>query len=228
MPTINQSIDSPLLTTPIENEKLIGDIWNKYFADKHASIVNNLRLAFKTDPKLYAALTQAFPAFTWPEFADMPKKNSFNDLKATLDKVLSVSGIKALPAVVDAINAYSNQFQTMVNKITSAPAKMPAAQQQPVVHNNLPSKDKVKQLQSLLNANPTGVWDKYSNDLFLAWLRDNGWSQYIKNERYTGNLNDAIRTLLMERAAPGKPSFNPGELEGRQAKRLELLKKIGE
>ncbi len=222
--------DSPLLTTPINSEPLIVGVWKKYFADKHAQIVRLLRSSLRENVQLQAALTQAFPGFTWPEFADMPTKNSFEELKNDLDKLNSIPQVQSAQGVSEAIKLYLDQYNLMLKQLQTpqhgAASKAPRKNLSP----------KVKQLQELLGVPATGSWNPQTNEAFLSWLKEKGWDKYISGNRFTGNIDDAIRTMRLEKDFPDQEQEAPGEpgsldyyvktLEQKQSSRLERLKKL--
>jgi hypothetical protein len=212
-----QQTDSPLLTTPIDSELSVVNIWNKYFAEKHSKIVKIIRTNIKTDPALHTALSSSFPGFEWPEFADTPTKNTFVNIKNALDKIMAVPQAKASIGVEAAVQAYMDQYNAMLKQLQSSASKQPPRAKKPTQ----PSQ-KVKELQSLLSVEQTGFWSQQTNVAFLDWLKTHGWNKYISNGKFTGNINDAITTILAENT--------PAETENpvqRQADRLARLKKLG-
>ncbi len=219
-----QQSDSELfITTPIDNDKVLVSVWDKYFSDKHKEIVDKLRASFQQDQELHAVLSAAFQAFTWPEFAGTPTRNSFKGVKQVVDKLAGIPRAMAAPGVSDAIKLFNAQYDSMLQHLQSSAAKPKAEHPKPKATPALAGK--IKQLQSLLGVKATGVWDKLSNDTFLKWLNEKGWSKYIKGNRFTGKIDDAISALLIEKASPeGQPSV---EFAERQASRLDALKKLG-
>ena len=221
--------ESPLLVDPINSEKMIMGVWNKYFAPKHKSVVDSLRAEIKTDLKLQTDLTKMFPGFTWQEFAYMPMKHSLQELHQIMAQ-LSTAGVSAKTS--DAINLYMAQYKMMLDQLNGQASKAPARTKKPSIS------PKIRQLQQLLGVPETGSWDATSNTAFLSWLRAKGWDKYISGDKFTGNIDDAIRSMLVEKtseqpeqdepAAPGTMEHYMKGLEQRQSARLEILKKIGE
>jgi len=231
----------PLLTTTINSEKIIMNIWNQALAEKHTRVVSSLKAAFQRDPQLKMDLLKIFPLFSWPEFAYMPTKNTLEELKDTLEGIMELPRIQMATEAFDAIQLYISQYNSIVDQLrhskqnnnskpapknpaqqsaTPAPASTPAApagQQQ--------TSPKIKQLQQLLGIAPTGRWDKPSNTAFLGWLKSNGWDKYISGNKFTGKLDDAIRAMLVEKASP-EPKPAETTPQQRQASRLERLKKF--
>lgn len=210
--------DLPLITTKIDDEKLIGGLWNKYFAEKHSSVISNLRALFQQDPALQAKLTTMFPAFSWPEFADMPTQNTLEQLNTTMNRLAQLPEIKASVGTSAAIKLYQDQYNLMVNRLHDMPQKKPAAEHKKPVSNNY---GKIKQLQGLLGAKQTGEWNNETNTVFLNWLKTNGWNKYIVNNRFTGDLDAAINAINIEKATPKE------EPKLKQFSRLDEIKKIG-
>lgn len=222
--------DSPLLTTPINSEPLVMGVWNKYFADKHAKIIQLIRANMRNDVGLQTVLTQAFPGFTWPELADMPTNNTFEQLKNEIDKLNSIPQVQSAQGVPDAIKLYLEQYNLMLKQLQTpqhgAASKAPRKSLSP----------KVKQLQELLGVPATGSWNPQTNTAFLSWLKMKGWDKYISGNRFTGNIDDAIRAMLIEKSSPQEEAEVPGEpgsmdnyvktLEQKQSSRLERLKKL--
>lgn len=230
--TAQQSIPEDVewfLGTPIRGEELLESIWVKYFADKHKNIVDKLRASFQRDPNLKAALEKYF-AGTWPEFQEMPSLgHSFMMEKATLDGLLNVPGVSEAPGIKDAIALYMAQYNAMLQQL-----QHPSKDQTNVTSKNPAKKPaqpspKIKRLQQLLGVNSTGFWNQQSNTAFLAWLKANGWDNYISGDRFTGKLDDALRAMLIEKASPTEQQAGPdSNLKERQSARAARLKKIAE
>jgi len=216
--------DSPLLTTQIGSEPLVKGVWDKYFSTHHAKIVRLLRANIKNEPGLQAALTSVFPGFSWPEFADMPYKNTLEGIKGTLDHLMSIPQVKQAAGMENAIQQFIDQYNAMIKQLSQpqAASKAPPTKKRPIQ----PS-PKVKKLQELLGVPSTGLWNIQTNTAFLNWLKANGWDKYIVNNRFTGKIDDAITTMLTERAspeaAPASETATP-----RQADRLTRLKKLAD
>jgi len=224
MEKLAQQDDSPLLTTPISEEEAVKGIWNKFFADKHNRIISNLRALFDKDPQLKVDLTQMFPGYAWAEFADMPTKNSLQELAAAVERLGDVRRIQMNQDAMSAIQLYMSQYKMLLDRLRSSdkPREKSRAPRSP--------SPKVKELQQLLGVNPTGLWNEQSNVAFLSWLKQKGWDKnYVKNNKFTGKIDDAINALNIEKAAPDKPAQPAGELASltqRQTSRLDRLKKL--
>lgn len=210
-------IDSPLLTTPISSNQGIMNVWNKYFAAAHAKIVRILRSNLKNEPSLQTALGKAFPGYEWPEFADMPTNNTFASIKTSLDRIMAVPQAKAAAGIEHAIQAYTDQYDMMLKQLQGNASKEPA--RPAIAKKPQQPSEKVKELQRLLSVDQTGLWNPATNTAFIAWLKSHGWDKYLSGDKFTGNLNDAITTILAENT--------PTESAQRQASRAIRLKKLG-
>jgi len=183
---------SPILTTPIASETLILGIWNRYFAAKYNQAITPLLNAIHANDQIRNDLQKVFPVEEdfWKQFGHDPTSLTFEQLKDGIDRVLSAPVIKTLPEVVSALNLFIKQYELMLKQLS---------QQEQPKKTTKTDPGRIKQLQQLLGVKTTGVWNKTSNDVFLKWLRDNKWDNYIRNDRYVGKIDDAIRALLMEK-----------------------------
>lgn len=223
MDKLAQQEISPLLTTPIDAEPLVKGVWNKYFAQPHAKIVRMLRSNMQHDPGLQTALTTVFPGYSWPEFADMPSKATLMSIKDSLSRIMALPQTKEAAGVEHAIASFMEQYNQMVDQLQQQPSKEAPKAKKPA------QSGKVKELQQLLGIEQSGLWNTQTNNAFLSWLKANGWDKYISNNRFTGNINDALTAILTEKASPDKPMPATEEVSPsqRQAARLEALKKLG-
>ena len=225
--------DDPLLSSPIGSEELIMGVWNKYFADKHKDAVSNLRALIQKDPGLQAELTQMFPGWSWPEFADTPTKDSLGQIASTMERIMDNKRVQMSEPTFNALQAYMAQYNAVLDTLKQRSGQTPARSKKPI-----PASPKVKQLQQLLGVPATGLWNQQSNAAFLNWLKANKWDKYISGNKFTGKIDDAIRAMLVEKASPeaakpaedeliehGPPSL-PAAKSSRQ-ERLERLKKLG-
>jgi hypothetical protein len=206
---------SPLLTTQINSENMIMNIWHTYFQHHHQQIINAIRTNAATHPELQAILGSVLP--NWPDFVNNPTQNSLLQYKNQIDKLLQLKEVQVLPDVVSAINLFIEQYNLMLKQL--APKKIEER------NNKKPqTSSKVKQLQQLLNVSQTGLWNRKSDDALLKWLKDNKWDKYIKNNRFTGNVQDAINAMSVQKI-PEMPT-DLSDLSERQAVRKERLNKI--
>jgi len=225
------------ITTPIGSEPIVKGVWDKYFSGPHKNIIINLRAAIKKNPELQMVLIQKFPGFSWAEFADMPGSNSFQQIKTTLDTLLGVPAIASgADQVKSSIEIYMAVYNLMLSKL-EAQKKQPPKPPVPDVPQEgrkerasprkkpIPS-NKVKQLQKNLGVEETGLWNEKSNAAFLGWLRGKGWDKHIQNNRFTGNINDALAAMKVEETPEKQLDLN--DLEQRQGARLEALKKLAD
>lgn len=211
-------IPGPLLTNKINSDKMIVDLWNKFFAYKHSNIINKIKFAMKANEELKANMTQAFPGFDWPEFADMPTTHSFEALKSIINGILNVPGMSQALGVKEAIKLYMDQYDLFVKQIPQIEKQTPQeGNKADKLRPKLKPSAKIKRMQILLGIDDTGLWNKLTNDTFLSWLKTHGRADYIKDNKFTGNINYALAIL---------ENHEPSELDKRQASRLDAIKKI--
>lgn len=224
MDKIAQQTDADFfISTPISDDKALLGVWNKYFSDKHNEIVSSLRTAFQKDQELHAVLSSSFPGFTWPEFAETPIKNSFKEIRQSIDKIAGMPKAMAAPKVGDAIRIFISQYDLMLQHLKNSASKN--TEPRPKTKTKTPALvEKIKKLQGLLGVTQTGVWSKTDNNTFLSWLNTKGWGKYIKDGRFVGDINDAINALLIEQVPEGQPSE---EFIQRQSNRANKFKKLG-
>lgn len=196
---------NPLFTSPINSEKLIAGVWNKFLANKHKDIIATLRAAMQKNPNLQMELTQMFPGFSWPEFSSMPTNSSLEELAATVQRLMGSKMVQADPKAYAALKLYMDQYKLMLGKVQDNASKAPAKPKKPNIS------PKIKQLQKLLGVPETGLWDEQSNTAFLAWLKAKKWDKYISGNRFTGNIDDAIRAMLIEKDSETPEPEGPAE-----------------
>ncbi len=233
-----------LFTTEIATNKALKTLWDKHFLNKHTKVIASLRSALQlpNGDKIKAELTKLFPlqGDSWKTFAYEPVDLSMEQIKNVMNQLLSIPDVQNITGANEAINEYLEQYKILSDKLKTKPnqpVKKPAVSEIPKEHAIIQPKlnnisQKIKQIQELLHMSATGVWDELTNSVFLNWLRNSAWSQYVVNNKFIGNLNTAIDILATEKsnvmpevnAAPLKVG-QPEQLSSRQAIRIENLYK---
>lgn len=227
MKKIAQLQVSALLDTIIGSTKQTQDIWAANFAEMHKKIIDALKSGMQlanTGEKLKADLQGMFPGQTWIEFAYQPSSLTFKQIKDTMDRLMMIKSVHSSDTTEAALHSYIDKHNELFERAPSQenqPVENDKPQAQtPVKPTQSINPDKIKQLQKLLNVEQTGVWNKVSNRAFLTWLKAKGWDKnYIKNNKFVGTIDDAIRYLTLESAPTA-------DFIERQSSRINRLKKI--
>lgn len=232
---MEQLSTDPFFSKTLAEYSSIKSVWDNIFADIHGRLIAAVRseLSSPQGDILKNAISNIFPAQEdlWKLFADTPTQLSFQQINDAVERLASIPEIRKLSNIMNLIMEYQSKYRAIVehlyssqqsspkppqiNTLTTAPKK-----QQPAISAKTMAL-KIQQLEQKLGLKPTGIWSNGLNTLFLNWLMLNGWDKYIKNNRFTGTIDDALRFMMTEESAPEKDNFTR-----RMAKRMKSLQII--